>query len=133
MCPPTEIIILFFIISFLVYTMPMVLVKFSKTIKGRFLLLLLTIVITLYNRTGGLLMAMLIIFLSEFNYEVNNGIIYEGFETPEQGPESESEEENTQPMTQPSTTNTDTLPGTASMGTASMGTASMGTASMGTA
>jgi hypothetical protein len=128
MCPPTEIIILFFIISFLVYTMPMVLVKFSKTIKGRFLLLLLTVVITLYNRIGGLLMAMLIIFLSEFNYEVNNGIIYEGFEPPEQGSESESEEENTQPMTQPSTTNTDTLPGTASMGTASMGTASMGTA-----
>jgi hypothetical protein len=77
---PTEIIILFFIISFLVYTMPMVLVKFSKTLKGKFLLLVLTIVMTLYNRIGGILMAMLLIFLSEFNYEVNNGIIYEGFE-----------------------------------------------------
>jgi hypothetical protein len=80
MCAPTEIIILFFIVSFLVYTMPMVLVKFSKSLKGKFLLLLLTIVITLYNRTGGIVMAMLLIFLSEFNYEVNNGIIYEGFE-----------------------------------------------------
>ena len=79
MCAPTEIIILFFLISFFIYTMPMVLVKFSKTLKGKFLLLLLTIVITMYNRTGGLLMAMLLIFLSEFNYEVNNGIIYEGF------------------------------------------------------
>ena len=79
MCAPTEIIILFFIISFFIYTMPMVLVKFSKSLKGKFLLLLLTIVITLYNKTGGVLMAMLLIFLSEFNYEVNNGIIYEGF------------------------------------------------------
>ena len=77
---PPEIIILFFIISFLVYAMPMVLVKFSKTTKGKFLLIMLTIVVTLYNRVGGLLMAMLIIFLSEFNYEVNNGILYEGFE-----------------------------------------------------
>jgi len=76
---PPEIIILFFLISFLVYTMPMVLVKFSKTTKGKFLLLMLTIVVTLYNRVGGLLMAMLIIFLSEFNYEVNNGILYEGY------------------------------------------------------
>ncbi len=79
MCVATEIIILFFLISFLVYTMPMVLVKFSKTPKGKFLLLVLMIVMTLYNKTGGLLIAMLIIFLSEFNYEVNNGILYEGF------------------------------------------------------
>jgi hypothetical protein len=60
--------------------MPMVLVKFSKTSKGKFLLLMLMMVMTLYNKTGGLLMAMLIIFLSEFNYEVNNGILYEGFD-----------------------------------------------------
>lgn len=79
MCVPTEIIVLFFLISFLIYTMPMVLVKFSKTLKGKFLLLLLTIVITMANKTGGLLMAMLLIFLSEFNYEVNNGLLYEGF------------------------------------------------------
>ncbi len=76
MCVATEIIVLFFIISFLVYTMPLVLVNFSKTPKGKFLLLLLTIVMTMYNRTGGLLMAMLIIFLSEFNYE-----IYERYES----------------------------------------------------
>jgi len=80
MCVQTEIIILFFLISFLVYTMPMVLVKFSKTSKGQFLLVMLTIVITLYNKVGGILMALLIIFLSEFNYEFNNGIIYEGFD-----------------------------------------------------
>jgi hypothetical protein len=120
---PPEIIILFFIISFLVYTMPMVLVKFSKTIKGRFLLLLLTIVITLYNRIGGLLMAMLIIFLSEFNYEINNDIIYEGFDATEQGEASDKKEKNTQPiLTTPSstttTTNTETISGTASKGTA---------------
>ena len=77
---PTEIIVLFFLISFFVYTMPLVLVKFSKTVKGKFLLLMLMIVVTLYNKTGGLLIAMLIIFLSEFNYEVNNGILYEGFD-----------------------------------------------------
>jgi hypothetical protein len=81
MCVPTEILVLFFLISFLIYTMPMLLVKFSKTDKGKFLLLMLTIVITLYNKTGGVLMAMLIIFLEEFNYEVNNGILYEGFES----------------------------------------------------
>jgi hypothetical protein len=60
--------------------MPMVLVKFSKTSKGKFLLLMLTIIITLYNETGGILMALLIIFLSEFNYEFNNDILYEGFD-----------------------------------------------------
>ena len=78
---PTEIIILFFIISFLVYTMPSVLVNFSHTLKGKFLLLILTIVITLYNRTGGIIMAMLFIFLADFNYEFNNRMIYEGFDT----------------------------------------------------
>lgn len=77
---PPEIIIIFFLISFLVYTMPTLLVKFSRTLKGKFLLLVLTVVMTIYNRTAGLLMAMLIIFLSEFNYEFNSGIIYEGFE-----------------------------------------------------
>jgi len=77
---PPEIIIIFFLISFLVYTMPTLLVKFSRTLKGKLLLLVLTVVITIYNRTAGLLMAMLFIFLSEFNYEFNSGIIYEGFE-----------------------------------------------------
>jgi len=118
---PPEIIILFFIISFLVYTMPMVLVKFSKTIKGRFLLLLLTIVITLYNRIGGVLMAMLIIFLSEFNYEVNNDIIYEGFDATEQA--TDKKEKKPEPITPSSTTtttNTETIPGTASKGTATV-------------
>lgn len=76
---PTEIIIIFFLISFLVYTMPNLLVKFSRSIRGKFLLLVLTVVMTIYNRTAGLLMAMLIIFLTEFNYEFNNGIVYEGF------------------------------------------------------
>lgn len=75
-----EIIVIFFIVSFLIYTMPLILVKFSKTLKGRFLLLVLTIVITLYNKTGGLLIALFFIFLSEFNYEVYNDIIFEGFE-----------------------------------------------------
>ena len=77
---PPEIIIIFFLISFLVYTMPTLLVKFSRTLRGKLLLLLLTVVMTIYNRTAGLLMAMLLIFLSEFNYEFNSGIIYEGFE-----------------------------------------------------
>jgi hypothetical protein len=95
---PTEIIVLFFIISFLVYTMPMVLVKFSKTAKGKFLLLILTIVITMYNRIGGLLMAMLIIFLSEFNYEV---IIYEGLENaaPSAGTSSTSKKKEKDQLT----------------------------------
>ena len=129
---PTEIIILFFIISFLVYTMPMVLVKFSKTIKGRFLLLLLTIVITLYNRIGGLLMAMLIIFLSEFNYEVNNGIIYEGFDATEQATDKKEKKPEpilTTPTSTTSTTNTETLPGTASKGIGSKDTSSKDTSS----
>ena len=76
---PPEIIVLFFLISFLVYTMPTVLVYFSRTLKGKILLLTLIIIITLYNRTGGMLMAMFFIFLSEINYEMNNGIMYEGF------------------------------------------------------
>jgi len=59
--------------------MPIVLVKFSRTVKGKLLLIVLTIVMTLYNRTAGLLMVMLVIFLAEFNYEVNNGILYEGY------------------------------------------------------
>ena len=75
-----EIITIFFIVSFLIYTMPMVLVKFSKTLKGRFLLVMLMIVVTLYNKTGGFMMALLIIFLSEFNYEINNQIVFEGFD-----------------------------------------------------
>ena len=74
-----EIIVLFFIISFLVYTMPDILVNFSRTLRGKFLLLVLTIVVTLYNKTGGILMVMFFIFLSEFNYEFNTGILYEGF------------------------------------------------------
>ena len=77
---PPEIILIFFLISFLVYTMPTILVKFSRTLRGKFLLLILTVVMTIYNKTAGLLMAMLIIFLTEFNYEFNNGIVYEGFE-----------------------------------------------------
>lgn len=80
MCVPTEILVLFFLISFFIYTMPLVLVKFSRTLKGKLLLILLTMVMTLHNRTAGLLMAMLVIFLAEFNYEVNNGIMYEGME-----------------------------------------------------
>jgi hypothetical protein len=92
---PTEIIIIFFLISFLIYTMPMVLVKFSKTLKGKFLLLVLTIVMTLYNRTAGLLIAMLIIFLEEFNYEVNNGILYEGFGDNESAADESSADEST--------------------------------------
>ena len=74
-----EIITIFFIVSFLIYTMPLVLVKFSKTIKGRLLLLILMIVITIYNKTGGIMIALLIIFLSEFNYEINNQVMFEGF------------------------------------------------------
>ena len=78
MCVPTEILVLFFLISFFIYTMPLVLVKFSRTLKGKLLLIILTMVMTLHNRTAGLLMAMLVIFLAEFNYEFNNGIMYEG-------------------------------------------------------
>jgi hypothetical protein len=73
---PTEILLLFFLISFFIYTMPFQLIKFSQTLHGKLTLLIITVLITLYNRTGGLLMAMLIIFLEEFNYE---GDILEGF------------------------------------------------------
>jgi hypothetical protein len=58
--------------------MPAVLVKFSHTIFGKLVLLSLLGLMTLYNRTGGLLIAMFIIFLMEFNYEHNT---YEGFES----------------------------------------------------
>ena len=77
---PPEIILIFFLISFLFYTMPTILVKFSRTLRGKMLLLILTVVMTIYDRTAGLLIAMFIIFLTEFNYEFNNGIVYEGFE-----------------------------------------------------
>ena len=76
---PIEITVLFIIISFLVYTMPSLLANFSRTLKGKLLLLVLTIVITLHNQTGGLIMAMFFIFLSEFNYEYNIKNTYEGF------------------------------------------------------
>jgi len=78
---PPEIIIMFFLISFLVYTMPTLLVKFSRTLRGKFLLLVLTVIITIYNKTAGLIMALWFVFLSEFNYEFNSGLVYEGFET----------------------------------------------------
>lgn len=78
MIVPPEILIIFFLISFLIYTMPTVLVKFSRSLRGKLLLLLLTIVMTIYNKTAGILIAMLFIFLSEFNYEFNSGIVYEG-------------------------------------------------------
>ena len=61
----------------------MVLVKFSKTLKGRILLVMLMIVVTVYNKTGGMMIALLIIFLSEFNYEFNNQVMFEGFENDE--------------------------------------------------
>jgi hypothetical protein len=72
--------------------MPLVLVKFSKTIKGRLLLLILMIVITIYNKTGGIMIALLIIFLSEFNYEINNQVMFEGFENNNKIDDSEDEE-----------------------------------------
>lgn len=87
-----EIIILFFLISFLIYTMPNVLVKFSNSCKGKVLLLVLTILIAHYNRIGGIIMVMFYIFLAEFNYEFNNEIIYEGFSSINEG-ECECESE----------------------------------------
>ncbi len=89
-----EIITIFFIVSFLVYTMPLVLVKFSKTLKGRFLLIVLMIVVTLYNKLGGIMIALLIIFLSEFNYEINNQVMFEGFESIEDKDETGNEGED---------------------------------------
>jgi hypothetical protein len=91
---PVAIIILFFLISFLVYTMPMILVKFNKSLKGKFLLIVLTIIITLYNPLGGILMAMLIIFLEEFNYEFNSGILYEGFAGLDKDEDDDTEDED---------------------------------------
>ena len=90
-----EVIVIFFIVSFLIYTMPLILVKFSKTLKGRFLLLVLTIVITLYNKTGGLLIALFFIFLSEFNYEVYNDVIFEGFYNNDSNDSNDSNDGNT--------------------------------------
>jgi hypothetical protein len=75
---PPHIILIFFLISFLIYTMPTVLVKFSRSLRGKLLLLILIIVMSIYNKTAGILIAMLFISLTEFNYEFNNGIVYEG-------------------------------------------------------
>ena len=60
--------------------MPTILVNFSRNLTGKMLLLILTIVMTIYNKTAGILIAMLVIFLTEFNYEYNSGIVYEGFQ-----------------------------------------------------
>ena len=95
---PNEIIFLFFLISFLVYTMPMILVNFYKSLKGKILLILLTVVLTLYNQLGGLIMAMLIIFLEEFNYEFNNGILYEGFEEKDERADDDDEDKPIKPF-----------------------------------
>ena len=74
-----EIIVLFVLITVIIYTMPLFLVRLIRSPIGKLSLLFATILVTLKNRVGGLLVALLFIFLLEFNYEKNSGIIYEGF------------------------------------------------------
>jgi hypothetical protein len=74
-----EIIVLFVLITVIIYTMPLFLVRLIRSPIGKLVLLFATILVTLKNRVGGLLVALLFIFLLEFNYEKNSGIIYEGF------------------------------------------------------
>lgn len=76
---PQEIIVLFVLISIVIYTMPTFLLRLIRSPFGKLLLIALTIVATLQNRVAGLLVALLFIYLTEFNYAKNNDLVYEGF------------------------------------------------------
>ena len=64
-----EYIIALLVISFLLYTRPNVLVKFSKTIIGRIILIAVMIMATLRSTIHGILVALVIIIFAEHIYE----------------------------------------------------------------
>jgi hypothetical protein len=76
---PQEIIVLFVLISIVIYTMPTFLLHLIRSPFGKLVLIALTIAATLHNRIAGILVALLFIYLTEFNYAKNNNLVYEGY------------------------------------------------------
>ena len=69
----TDMIVLV-VVTFLLYTRPMVLVNFSNTGVGKLVLLLLIIGTALHSTVSGLLMATLLVLFLEYNYEGMEGM-----------------------------------------------------------
>ena len=69
MITQAEYIIFILVISLLLYTRPNVLVKFSKTILGRVLLLITLVIGTLRSTIHGILIALVIVAFAEHMYE----------------------------------------------------------------
>ena len=64
----TDMIVLV-VVTFLLFTRPMVLVNFSNTNVGKLILLLLIIGTAMHSTVSGLLMATLLVLFMEYNYE----------------------------------------------------------------
>jgi|TARA_R110002073_G_scaffold139344_3_gene289592 hypothetical protein len=64
----SELIVLV-VITFLLYTRPIVLVNFSNSFVGKAILLFLIISAALHSTVTGLLMALVLVMLTEYNYE----------------------------------------------------------------
>lgn len=76
------------VISFLLFTRPTVLVKFSNTFIGKLVLLVILVVATLQSTISGLFIAILIIVFSE--------TVYEGMENNEDGSKQDEKQEETE-------------------------------------
>jgi hypothetical protein len=84
----SELIVLV-VITFLLYTRPLVLVNFSNSFVGKAVLLFLVISAALHSTVSGLLLALVLVMLMEYNYE--------GFEDKDGGAtetDSESDDED---------------------------------------
>jgi hypothetical protein len=64
----SELIVLV-VITFLLYTRPLVLVNFSNTFVGKAILLFLIVSAALHSTVSGLLLALVLVMLTEYNYE----------------------------------------------------------------
>jgi hypothetical protein len=64
----SELIVLV-VITFLLYTRPLVLVNFSNSFVGKAVLLFLIISAALHSTVSGLLLALVLVMLTEYNYE----------------------------------------------------------------
>ena len=64
----SELIVLV-VITFLLYTRPLVLVNFSNSFVGKSVLLFLIITAALHSTVSGILLALVLVMLTEYNYE----------------------------------------------------------------
>ena len=84
----TDMIVLV-VVTFLLYTRPMVLVNFSNTGLGKLILLLIVVATALHSTVSGLLVATLLVLFLEYNYE---GM--EGMENMDKGDAGDASEED---------------------------------------